>query len=123
MPASAQSASRLNCAAESGINRIVAMRAPPGLVILPGSQAGARPFLLHKSHLEKNNAALLPDGVKSHEVGGRKASSAVNFHRIGRLIRESLRLRPEGGGGMGVHGKPHARPFDNGPRGLTPCPS
>jgi hypothetical protein len=31
--------------------------APPGLVILPGSQASARPFLLHKSHLEKNNAA------------------------------------------------------------------
>jgi hypothetical protein len=30
---------------------------PPGPVILPGSQAGARPFLLHKSHLEKNNAA------------------------------------------------------------------
>jgi hypothetical protein len=24
---------------------------------LPGSQAGARPFLLQKSHLEKNNAA------------------------------------------------------------------
>ena len=37
MPASAQSASRLHCAAESGINRIVAMRAPPGPVILPGS--------------------------------------------------------------------------------------
>jgi len=28
---------RLYCAAESGINRIVAMRAPPGPVILPGS--------------------------------------------------------------------------------------
>lgn len=28
-------------------------------------QTGARPFLLHKSHLEKNNAALAPDVVKS----------------------------------------------------------
>src|SRR5579863_6791538 len=90
MPASAQSASRLNCAAESGINRIVAMRAPPGLVILPGSQAGARPFLLHKSHLEKNNAAAAAGCGEAHGVGGRKASSAVNFHRIGRLIRELL---------------------------------
>jgi hypothetical protein len=65
VPASAQSASRLNCAAESGINRIVALRAPPDPVILPGSRAFARPFLLHKSHLEKNNAALTPDVVKS----------------------------------------------------------
>ena len=66
MPTSAQSASRLNCAAESGINRIVAMRAPPGPVILPGSRAGARPFLLNKSHLEKNNAALPLAWGKAH---------------------------------------------------------
>ena len=50
-------------------------------------QAGARPFLLHKPHLEKNNAALPPAWGKAHEVGGRKY---VDFHRIGRLIRESL---------------------------------
>jgi hypothetical protein len=50
-------------------------------------QAGATPFLLNKSHLEKNNAALPPVWEKAHEVGGRKY---VDFHRIGRLIRECL---------------------------------
>jgi hypothetical protein len=50
-------------------------------------QAGATPFLLNKSHLEKNNAALPPVWGKAHEVGGGKY---VDFHRIGRLIRECL---------------------------------
>jgi hypothetical protein len=63
------------------------MRAPPGPVSCQDQQAGARPFLLHKPHLEKNNAALPPVWGKAHEVGGRKY---VDFHRIGRLIRESL---------------------------------
>jgi hypothetical protein len=89
IPASAQSASRLHCAVESGINRIVEMRAPPGPVSCQDRQAGARPFLLHKSHLEKNNAALPPVWGKAHEVGGGKY---VDFHRIGRLTRESLPL-------------------------------
>jgi hypothetical protein len=55
---------------------------------LPGSQAGARPSLLHQSHLEKNNAAAAAGVGKG--PWGLAVESTSTFTGTGRLIRELL---------------------------------